>query len=107
MFPLKVLCIDGKLRPHSLPEEIGFLPEEGKIYTAERQMPGYDLAGKEHPSYFITELSREIRRNNFKNGLIGIVYILYECDRFVPISDVDETEYAEQVLNEIFVCKES
>lgn len=99
MFPLKVLCVDGSDR--GFPDPKAVLPVEGKIYTAISQGEGWNEGGQVIPCYEIEELEniQIIEGHEAKQ--------VYECDRFVPLSDKDETEYADSVLNSLFQTVEN
>lgn len=93
---MKLLCIDGKSRLGDVP---GFpLPEEHVVYTAIQTVEGWDLKTPEirKPCYLIEEL---LMQTTFGGKPATLVF---ETDRFVPLSNKDEREYAEEVLEKIF-----
>jgi hypothetical protein len=71
----KVICIDGKPRP----KEYSHYPpiQEGKQYTITGQEVGYYTDGSPVKCYTILEAPNW----------------LYEIDRFIPVSEIDETEF--------------
>jgi predicted RNA-binding protein with TRAM domain len=75
---MRVLCIDSKVRPNSCNHNLLHLINEGEEYEV------YDT-----------------RLGKGTDGIIGIVYYLvginerpngFNANRFIPISDIDETE---------------
>lgn len=75
---MKVLCIDDKIRhPHGFMEEGGIKIKEGEVYEVLRETEGYDKLGN---TYRVYELTVDPGYG-------------YELWRFVPISNIDETEF--------------
>lgn len=75
---MKVLCIDDKPRPGDILEAEKFL-FEGKVYSVIKETIGYDDAAftvNPVPCYILAE-----------DPGWG-----YEINRFIPVSDIDETE---------------
>lgn len=70
---MKVVCIDDTAG--SLINPCGFTIKEGEIYTVYRTFIGM-ITGK--PCYALNE-------DDYKGG--------YLCTRFIPVSDIDETEF--------------
>lgn len=93
---MKVLCIDGKPRPDDIPNTP--LPEENQVYTVLLIVDGTHPEKPEirKPCYLLEEIDFII------NTKRGPALAVYEVDRFIPLSEKDEREYAESVLEEIF-----
>ena len=84
---MKVLCIDATSFPDCLPCDI----YEGDVYTViDQRDSGLNIHGEDIPGvvYVLAERSS-------KDG--------YSCERFIPLSDLDETELVnDEYLDKIF-----
>lgn len=94
MFPLKVLCIDGKPRPEDVPG--AKLPKEGSWYTALEEVNGLNMHGGYEKCFMIEELMEIITFGSYRGPAC------YEQDRFIITGGADEREYADNVLESIF-----
>lgn len=72
---LKVICIDDKIRPHSVCASDWFI-KEGEVYT----VCGTYISNIGRPSYRLDEDPMKLRGG-------------YDADRFIPLSTIDETTF--------------
>lgn len=72
---MKVICIDDTIRPNEFEE--GPNIKEGCDYTVVNQCIGYDKKWNAGPCYELLETG---------------THWLYDVDRFIPLSNIDETE---------------
>jgi len=77
---MKVICIDDKLRAGEYPD---YRVKEGETYTVVDQRNGVDKFGNRIPCY---ELQEFPKKNMFDANL-------FQTDRFIPTSNIDETEF--------------
>ena len=72
---MKVLCIDDKIRPGDYPDTPTVL--EGCIYHTTRTCDGFGIDKSVALSYKLEEFDQKY---------------CWDCDRFIPLSDLSETE---------------
>jgi len=82
---MKVICIDGKIRPNEFPGE---MPIEGNEYTVIEFVKGIGTDYNQYDCYALKEIG--VYPDN-----------LYDCDRFIPISSIDETEFVRNCNKEL------
>lgn len=88
---MRVLCIDAAPRAHSIKHN-GFEIEEGKVYIVIDESYGEFPDGRPGPV--------------LRYELQGLENKLYDKDRFVPLSDIDETQmnrYKEKICSSGFI----
>lgn len=82
---MKVICINNKPYPNSVYPECAALLKEGQNYTVENKRGNGGL--------LLVELKHPYEERGAS----------WNENRFIPLSDKDETEYADSVLEEIFI----
>ncbi len=75
---MNVICIDNKPRQFSPSPHLLALIKEGCIYEVEEESVGFDLMGNKMASFILKGVNKRPQG--------------YAADRFIPLSDIDETE---------------
>lgn len=90
---MKVLCIDDKLRPNEM-----YIPgcelKEGETYTVVEEVTGYDINS-------VTGFSTNPRQCYVLAEFAAFPGVCFETNRFVPLSEIDETTFERNYQKEL------
>lgn len=84
---MKVICIDDKPRPGDYTGSVNV--KEGNTYTVLREAIGFGQDFRACRCYVLFEIPKSVNPNN-----------LFEVNRFIRLSDIDETELINEKIEQ-------